>query len=174
MLHNGENSECQMRVIVKSQLCQALFFALTFNIECQRTHRAVETDWLNSGQVSSMWVCTWACGAAMKICLYDSDNRTLMREDRRGEIRLEEHNRKEKGREKAEPRETSFVFLICFMLLLLCWQLLCHGYCCAFFIQVRDTVSKAILDSGVGEVIRAKSCNFTFNRNYHPYENLHL
>lgn len=35
-------------------------------------------------------------------------------------------------------------------------------------------VSKAILGSGVGEVIREKRRNFTFNRNYHPYEKFYL
>lgn len=45
----------------------------------------------------------------MTISLYDSDNKTLMRERRR-EIRLAEHNSKKKKGGKAERRETSFVF----------------------------------------------------------------
>lgn len=65
----------------------------------------------------------------MTIGLYGGDNRTLMREDRRGEIRLEKRNRKEEEREKSRAERNIFCFLICCMLLLLCWQLLCHDYC---------------------------------------------
>lgn len=95
-----------------------------------------------------------------------------MSEDRRGEIHLEEHTGKEEGGEKAAPRETAFVFLNCLMSLLLCWQLLCHAVY-AFFIQVRDMLSKAILGLRLGEVIRMKNCCFTFKRNCDPYENLY-
>lgn len=40
----------------------------------------------------------------MTIGLYGGDNGTLMREDRRGEIRLEKRNRKEEEREKKKKR----------------------------------------------------------------------
>lgn len=47
----------------------------------------------------------------MTIGLYGGDNRTLMREDRRGEIRLEKHNRKEEEREKKkQSREDHLLF----------------------------------------------------------------
>lgn len=41
----------------------------------------------------------------MTIGLYGGDNRTLMREDRRGEIRLEKCNRKEEEREKKKQSQ---------------------------------------------------------------------
>lgn len=115
MSHAAQNSESQIRVKIEISALPHKSDSLSwhFNIEYHRTHWAVETVRLNLGRISLMWVCTWACRTATLICLYDSDNKMLMRDDKSGEIRLEEHNRKDEKKQSWGKRLLFFSFASC-------------------------------------------------------------